>query len=69
MNVLYINNEESPELDKLRERIELVRTYEACSVSLSREGGEKVLNEKPNARLEQRLQMILPSQLRFLNGN
>jgi hypothetical protein len=54
MNVLYINNEESPELDKLRERIEWVRTDEACSVSLSREGGEKVLNEKPKARPEER---------------
>ena len=54
MNVLYINSEESPELDKLRERIEWVRTDEACSVSLSREGGEKVLNEKPKARLEER---------------
>lgn len=53
MKSLSTYEKESPELHRLRERIEGLRTDEARSASLSREGGEEVLNEEPKARLEE----------------
>jgi len=54
MKSLSTYEKESPELHRLREQIEGLRTDEVRFVSLSREGGEEIFNEEPKMSLEEK---------------